>query len=444
MIHRPVGPRGPWRNLVLALSLVVLLSLSLMGYFYIRFDRAAVVAADADLQSILATRFEEFQLMPPAARAVRAATLWQRQANSTEVGALLGRNQAIVAGAPIRRAKDGYRLPGLFGEAVAARQIPLSDGQALLVGVRMTPYRQRIWDTWLAIGVAALMVSVPLPLLTFIDQRRLDRRLAALSQACAAIGEGRLATRLPLSGRGDELDTIAEATNEMVRQLSSLMDALDRQASDISHEFNTCAGRIGACVARLKEDTAMADQPALTAIEREQKAIVASTNAILRLARARAGGLPMTPQNLAMLAAQVVDIQEASAELRDIAVELEAEGASVLGDADHLRMMLSNLIGNAIKFTPAGGRIKIATARGGGSMAVLRVEDSGPGVAIADRERIFQRLVRVGDADHAPGHGHGLAIVAAVVERHRGTIRVTDSALGGACFVVSFPEGPTV
>jgi two-component system OmpR family sensor kinase len=114
------------------------------------------------------------------------------------------------------------------------------------------------------------------------------------------------------------------------------------------------------------------------------------------------------------------------------------EGATVRGEPDSLRALLRNLLDNAVKYTPEGGRVDIVLERAGEDL-LLAVEDSGPGIAQAERERVFDRFRRAGTQD-VPGSGLGLAIVAAVARRHGAQLRLDRSRrLGGLRVEVRFP-----
>jgi two-component system OmpR family sensor kinase len=133
----------------------------------------------------------------------------------------------------------------------------------------------------------------------------------------------------------------------------------------------------------------------------------------------------------------------ALAAVRRIELTLEADPAVVQGDREALRTLVRNLVDNAVRYTPEGGRVRIRTrggarASGGTEPALLEVGDSGPGMAAADRERAFDRFYRrVGSPQG--GSGLGLAIVKAIADRHGAEVRLGDAADGGLLVTVAFP-----
>ncbi|MET0983021.1 MAG: ATP-binding protein, partial [Telluria sp.] len=122
----------------------------------------------------------------------------------------------------------------------------------------------------------------------------------------------------------------------------------------------------------------------------------------------------------------------------DLGFELEA--APVQGDRFLLRDLVDNLVDNALRYTPRGGRVTVSCNTGEeGRGTVLRVEDNGPGIPAAMREGVFERFVRLDVGTGTLGSGLGLAIVRDIANLHGASIRLTDAAQGGAVFTVAFP-----
>jgi two-component system OmpR family sensor kinase len=128
----------------------------------------------------------------------------------------------------------------------------------------------------------------------------------------------------------------------------------------------------------------------------------------------------------------------AAAAARNITLDTAAiDDVSMRGEADSLRILVQNLLDNAVRHTPEGGRVRVALAAGA-QRAGLTIEDSGAGIPPESRERVFDRFYRV-PGTSAPGSGLGLAIVKAIADRHGATIAFGTSALGGLRVSVSFP-----
>jgi two-component system sensor histidine kinase MprB len=132
---------------------------------------------------------------------------------------------------------------------------------------------------------------------------------------------------------------------------------------------------------------------------------------------------------------ECVDTARTYAHIRDITIDAVVEPSSVLGRRDRLVRAISNLLTNAVKFTPSGGQILVRTSAG-----LVSVSDSGPGIAEEDRAYVFDRFWRSASARALPGSGLGLSIVAQVVAELQGTVTVDhDPVLGGARFTITLP-----
>jgi signal transduction histidine kinase len=153
-------------------------------------------------------------------------------------------------------------------------------------------------------------------------------------------------------------------------------------------------------------------------------------DALLRIALAETGTVAREPVDLSELVASVVELYAPVSEERGIALESSvAAGAQVQGNRQLLAQALANLIDNAIKFTPDGGRIRVAL-RGSAGMPEVTVEDNGPGIPADKREIVLGRRVRLDEARNVPGSGLGLSLVAAVTKLHGAHLVLDDAAPG--------------
>ncbi len=219
--------------------------------------------------------------------------------------------------------------------------------------------------------------------------------------------------------------------------------------ADASHELRTPLSVIeaNASLALTGERDAPWYRSAFERIDDETKRMRRLLDDMLWLARFDAARPPAgaEPVDLGVLAAQTADRFAAIAETRGLAlsVHVPAEGVSVAAPPDLLDRLLGVLLDNACKFVPDGGTVDLTIAREGGRVAVT-VDDSGPGIAVDQRERIFDRFHRAGgdetDAAGAAGAGLGLAIADAIVRATGGHWQVGDSPAGGARLSVSWPR----
>ncbi len=225
------------------------------------------------------------------------------------------------------------------------------------------------------------------------------------------------------------------------RALLPIRASLRRQrefAADTSHELRTPLAVIRAGVARVRQqpDARVSEiGPALDAVDSEAVRLAVLVDDLLAMARTDAGSadLDLRAVDLADVAAEAMATLEPLASQRDVHLALDVEPASMTGDPDRLRRLVTVLVDNAIRHGRDGGTVTV-TVRSGS----LVVDDDGPGVPPADRARIFERFSR-GSATTTGGSGLGLAIAAWIVERHAGRITVGDSPAAGARFNVSLP-----
>ncbi len=225
------------------------------------------------------------------------------------------------------------------------------------------------------------------------------------------------------------------------RALVPIRASLRRQrefAADTSHELRTPLAVIRAGVARARQqaDARVADvEPVLVAVDEEAVRLGALVDDLLALARTDAGpaDLDVRDVDLAEVAAAAMTALEPLATRRGVHLALDVEPATMRGDEERLRRLVTVLVDNAIRHGREGGHV-LVTVRAGS----LVVEDDGPGIPAAERGRVFERFWR-GAAAAPGGSGLGLAIASWVVERHAGRITVGESAFGGARFWVTLP-----
>jgi len=313
----------------------------------------------------------------------------------------------------------GAMLPGGFKLAVGHST---ADDRALL---------GRLLAIFIATGVVILLIGgVGAALLS----RWLVRRIVTVNQVAGEVRDGNLAARVPGADRADEFGELAGHVNAMLERIERLVTGMREVSDRIAHELRTPLTRLRNQIGKLAGGaTTPETSAALQTMTREVDSTVAIFDALLDIAttEAEAGDTSrLKTVELADVVAGVVDLYDAVAEDRGIALEAKvAEPAEVLGDRGLLVRMLANVVDNAIKFSPAGGRVVIGLARSGEN-ALLSVTDSGPGVPADFRDRAFERFARGEDASAVPGHGLGLAIVRAIALRHGISIRLENAEPG--------------
>lgn len=254
----------------------------------------------------------------------------------------------------------------------------------------------------------------------------------------------REAARLqPVSTQGlpEELQPLAQALNALLGRLDESLRLQRRFIADAAHELRTPLAAV-----RLQAQLA---QQAATPAEREAALdqLIGGVERATHLVQQLLDMARLTPESGQHVQTAVALDALARAAVIDFSSQAEAAGIDlglgahmpvrVRGQADNLRVLLDNLIDNALRYTPAGGRVDVAVGEAEG-WACLTVADTGPGIPPHERERVFDRFYRLAGTE-APGSGLGLAIVKGIVDLHAGRIRLEDTAGGGLTVRVELP-----
>jgi signal transduction histidine kinase len=312
-----------------------------------------------------------------------------------------------------------------------ARSFVLAGDFHLLVGRDMYELRatQALIARTLAWGVAitAMLAFAGAVMMS----RSTAKRLETINATSRRIMRGDLSQRIPTRGTHDEFDQLAASLNGMLDQIQQLMDGVRHVSDNIAHDLKTPLTRLRNRLEQLAHDRHADCEEAELALA-DADAMLATFNALLRIARIEAGARreAFTTVPLRSVVEDAAELYEALAEERgqSLHVSIEAE-PSIQGDRDLLFQALANLLDNAIKYTPPGGRLEIALTRVRSS-AAIRVADSGPGIPGKDHARVLERFVRLEDSRSTPGNGLGLSLVAAVAKLHNAEVRFEDASPG--------------
>jgi signal transduction histidine kinase len=267
------------------------------------------------------------------------------------------------------------------------------------------------------------------------------RRLRALEHAAQRLGEGDLSARAPQAG-GDEIARVAAAFNRMAGELETrdaalrTSDALRRQMmADVSHELKTPLTAMRGYIETLRMPEVVLDADRrnryFETIDRETRRLERIVKDLLDLARYEGGGVVLQRRlfDIERLFENVAGRHERDAQTKGVAIRIhvDAHADQVVADPDRIEQAIENLVGNALRHTPAGGTIALNATQADG-VATLSVSDSGRGIAPEHLPHVFERFYKVDTARAAEstGSGLGLSITKAIVERHGGTIRVTS------------------
>lgn len=323
---------------------------------------------------------------------------------------------------------------GTTPHLVRSRVFVLPDGYHLLVGRDTT--ERGDFRSIMAEGLA--WAFVPILAIGLLGGVLIGRyslgRVESVRAASQDIIKGDLTRRVPLSGSGDEFDRLAQTINEMLDRIDTLMTGMRAVTDSLSHDLRSPLTRAKGSIEMALRHKGDADgyREALENTNAEIDTILRTFAALMDIASAESGidQLSFEPVDLSELAGDLCDLYQPIAEEAGIRFESDiGDGIRVTGHRQLLAQALVNLLDNAVKFTPADGRIGVSL-RAAGDAVRLTVVDSGPGIPEADRERVLQRFVRLDSSRSAPGSGLGLSLVAAVARLHRATLTLGDNAPG--------------
>jgi heavy metal sensor kinase len=257
------------------------------------------------------------------------------------------------------------------------------------------------------------------------------------------IGAENLKARIALPESHDEIRLLAETFNEMLDRLEKTFSSQREFIEDFSHEIKTPLAIIkGELEVTLKKIRSVKEyETTLHSSLEEIDRIIKVVDDLLTLARLEARDFILSSDSvkLAELVQELVKEVEILARRKNLRVDFEKTfNPQVSGDRDKLKKVFLNLLDNAIKFTPAGGRIGI-TVGVESNLAKVQIADTGPGISPEQLPRIFDRFYRATKDDSLPGSGLGLSIVKAIVEAHRGKVDVESKPGRGSVFTVYLP-----
>ena len=324
------------------------------------------------------------------------------------------------------------RLDAFGRERQRARSVArqLDGNQTLVVGRYVEDFTRtaEISRRALTLGlVPALCLSLAAGVFLSI---RAQRRVEEVNRKVQRIVDGELRERLPTRGTNDPFDELARLVNCMLDEIEVLVRRLEGVGDDIAHDLRTPLTRVRISLERARQKAGNLDElrgcvdRALVGLDQS----LAIITALLRISEIEHSRRMDGFRNVALgdLVREVGDLYEPIAEDKkvDFAVRAEAE-SSVHGDRDLLFEAIANLVDNAVKFTPQGGRVELSLLRQGNE-AVVRVRDNGPGIPADEGELVTRRFYRSDKSWGEPGLGLGLSLVSAIAKLHGFNFKISS------------------
>lgn len=445
-----------------AILAAVLLAYAVSGsYLLFRGLRAQLVRfAIQDLETVEGLLyFDQYQLLQFRDEYVRGASrlIQDRMVEVRDFsGQVLYRNEQLG-----NRDLGGDPTPTEGVDSYSEREATLAGGTRVLivsfrysvegslillrVGYSMEPLHAQFRSDLTALLFPLPFILGSAGLVGYYLARNSLKPIEEMSRRAAEITSERLHDRLPVNERNGELADLARIFNEMLSRLEQSFEQLRRFTSDASHELRTpltllrSAGEVGMQTNSTPEQY----RDTIGSMLEDANRLTELVENLLTISRADAGQLAISPTSFTAM-----DLARESGELLDVLLEEKGQTLDISGDeslmlsADWvlMRQALVNVLHNAIKYTPKNGKIEINVKRAESGVDI-EVHDSGPGIELAHRERVFDRFYRIdsGRSSTQGGTGLGLSIAQWTVRAHGGEITVTSNGSTGAVFQIHLP-----
>ncbi|HEX5904342.1 MAG TPA: ATP-binding protein [Actinomycetota bacterium] len=310
------------------------------------------------------------------------------------------------------------------------------------VGFQVFTIRERLWELVLAGVIGA---AIALVIARWVA-RGMTQPLRDMAQAAHRMETGDYSQRVSTDSR-DEVGQLAVAFNRMSSELESLERLRRDLVANVSHELKTPISALRAHLENLLDGVERPDPETLQVMLAQSERLGRLVDQLLDLSRLESGDVPLERGNveLAPLVAEVLSEIEVARPERGVrlADAVPKDIPPVFADRERVHQVLFNLLDNAVRFTPEGGRVTVSASRHNGSVDVA-VADTGPGIAPEDLPRVFERFYRVDESRSRDdgGTGIGLAIARSVVEAHGGRIWAESEPGRGSTFTFELPAAP--
>jgi signal transduction histidine kinase len=334
---------------------------------------------------------------------------------------------------------------GQDGRALEVASVRLPDGTLFQVGMsseRRTQLLQRFRRVLLFNLFSLIVIGLAGGAVLTASALQPVRRLADTVRGI--MRTGRTEARVPAQDTGDVLDELSSLVNAMLDRIDAVLAGMRGALDNVAHDLRTPMTRLrGIAETALRSADPAVLREALADCLEESDHVLAMLNTLMDISEAETGTMALRrePTDLNELIRQSVEMYEDVAEERGVAIQaVTAPELVVQVDRNRLRQVLANLLDNAIKYTPSGGRVEIRAGLENGA-AVLEVKDTGAGIPAEELPRIWDRLYRGDKSRSTRGLGLGLSLVKAIVQAHGGEVGVQSAPGAGSTFTLRLPAG---
>jgi two-component system sensor histidine kinase BaeS len=352
---------------------------------------------------------------------------------------LLAQTLVLLAGAATTWIVAVVVGPPLFREHLHRAGVPAMSSEQMHAEEAYT------YATAISIGVALAVSGLTALVVTWYFSRRVQRSVAEVSSAAAAVADGHYDSRVSPPQLGDDFDSLAEAFNQMASQLESVEATRRRLFGDLAHEIRTPVSVLEAYLEAVEDGVKTLDRETITMLRDQTRRLVRFSEDVAALAQAEESQASIAPTSFAadtlIETAVTAAADRFAAKGVTLTSDVDGDLPALWADQHRLGQVLANLLDNALRHTPHGGQVCIAAGAKDGALTIT-VADDGDGIAAEHLPHLFERFYRADAArDRAHGGaGIGLAIAKAIVEAHAG--RITASSRGGgtgATFAITLP-----
>ena len=320
----------------------------------------------------------------------------------------------------------------------------LADGTLVQVG-KSTEARDDLLARFRAtLGVVTLLIVLIALTGGWVATQSALSPIRRLTQAVQGIIQtGRTNARVPAAGTGDAIDLLTSLFNTMLDKIEGLVTAMRGALDNVSHDLRTPLTRLrGSAEVAMQAATEPVAREALSDCVEESDRVLTMLTALMSITEAEAGVMHLNLEKISLtdVLKKTIELYELVAEEKKIAVATDFRGScEAVVDPIRMRQVFANLLDNALKYTPEEGKLKISCAEESDRI-VVKFEDSGMGIPVAEQPRIWERLYRGDKSRSQRGLGLGLSLVKAIVEAHYGKVAVRSEPGQGSEFTVWLPK----
>ena len=382
-----------------------------------------------------------FRLLYPTGQAFSSSNMsyWKDiDVRKTAIEQLLAGNSHVFETIILQARRDEVRV--LYAM--------IGPGAILQVGQSMENYT-RIIDAFRGIFLATMALLVALAAgIGWFMARRAVSGVEAITRTAQTISGGTLAKRVPVKDRGDEIDQLAMTFNQMLDRIQTLVTEIKQMGDNIAHDLKSPLTRIrGSAEVTLTSGKSMAEYESMAASAIEEcDRLLDMINTMLMISKTEAGvDKPARAKiDLTRLIRDACELFGTAAEDKGLTLTCDLpETCNIRGDTRMIQRMVSNLLDNAIKYTPPGGTVGVSVSGKDGENMLISVKDTGIGISSEDLPRIFERFYRCDQSRSEAGTGLGLSLARAIAKAHGGDIAVASRPGEGSAFTVTIPKSGT-